>query len=181
MTAPPSPLHLYAYDACPYCRRVRQAFESMGLTYLSVPCARGAKGRAAVLRAGGKAQFPFFADTATETAFYESADIVDYVREHYGLEEPGRWHKAAAFLSGFGRSQRVAPPELQVPENTPVVFIQEAGDEFRRVRRLLEDLDLMHWVRTTGEGPSPTLELPGQTVHLVGFAAIEAHLTGPQP
>lgn len=181
MTAPPSTLQLYAYDGCPYCRRVRKAFESMGLTYLSVPCGRSAKGRTAVVRAGGKSQFPFFADTAQQTAFYESADIIDYVREHYGRTEPGRWHKAAAFLSGFGRSQRVAPPELDLPDETPIVFLKEDGDEFRRVRRLLEDRDVAHWVRTAGEESAPTLEIPARSVHAVGFADIEAALTSLKP
>lgn len=38
---------------------------------------------AALVEKGGKRQVPFLVDTDRDVALYESADIIDYIREHY--------------------------------------------------------------------------------------------------
>ena len=35
-----------------------------------------------LIEKGGKRQVPYLIDTETDTAMYESSDIIDYIREH---------------------------------------------------------------------------------------------------
>lgn len=38
---------------------------------------------AELIEKGGKRQVPYLVDTDRDVAMYESADIIDYIREHY--------------------------------------------------------------------------------------------------
>ncbi|TGL76537.1 glutathione S-transferase N-terminal domain-containing protein [Leptospira jelokensis] len=76
---------LYQYDSCPYCYRVRQAIEGLGLTegkdYLLVEASNGTPGREEVIRLGGISQVPFLVDG--ETKMYESLDIISYLKTKF--------------------------------------------------------------------------------------------------
>jgi glutathione S-transferase len=82
---PAQPLELYDFEACPYCRKVREALTVLDLTAVVYPCPKGGpRYRPAVRERGGKEQFPYLVDPNTGRAMYESSVIVRYLCETYG-------------------------------------------------------------------------------------------------
>lgn len=75
-------LKLYTFAYCPYCDRVREAFDDMGIEYEEIFAERGTSELEKVVEMGGKAQVPFLVDEENEVQMYESAKIIDYAREH---------------------------------------------------------------------------------------------------
>ena len=75
-------VELYVTSTCPFCIKVIQAAEAMGLAegqdYLIVEAGHGTPGRKKVVDTGGKPMVPFLKDG--ESWMYESADIIDYLR-----------------------------------------------------------------------------------------------------
>ena len=73
-------LQLYEFEACPYCRIVREALTELDLDAMIYPCPKGGtrfRPRAAVL--GGKTQFPLLVDPNSGVTMYESLDIIAYL------------------------------------------------------------------------------------------------------
>ena len=82
---PKQRLELYEFEACPYCRKVREALSALDLEAMIYPCPKeGPRFRPEVIRRGGKAQFPYLVDPNTKKALYESNDIVTYLFAEYG-------------------------------------------------------------------------------------------------
>src|ERR1700690_2376107 len=82
---PKKRLELYEFEACPYCRKVREALTALDLEAMIYPCPKnGPRFRVEVARRGGKAQFPYLVDPNTDSALYESDDIVTYLFDQYG-------------------------------------------------------------------------------------------------
>lgn len=81
---PEQPVELYEFEACPYCRKVREVLSEMDLEYISRPCARGSCTRSEVIARGGRRMFPYLVDSNTGTEMYESDDIVLYLGRVYG-------------------------------------------------------------------------------------------------
>lgn len=81
--APEKPLELYSFEASPYCRIVREALCSLELPYRLHNVARGSPGRAAFEARAGRIQVPYLVDPNTETALFESAEIVRYLESTY--------------------------------------------------------------------------------------------------
>ena len=78
-------LKLYEFEACPYCRLVREALTELDLDAMIYPSPHGGRRfRPKVAVLGGKQQFPFLADPNTGEALYESNDIIDYLYRRYG-------------------------------------------------------------------------------------------------
>src|SRR5262249_19180157 len=56
-------LQLYEFEACPYCRKVREALTVLDLEVMIYPCPKGSSRFRDVVRArGGREQFPYFVD-----------------------------------------------------------------------------------------------------------------------
>jgi glutathione S-transferase len=82
---PEKPLELYEFEACPFCRKVREALSILDLDAVVHPCPKGGpRFRPEVVRRGGKAQFPWLVDPNHDVAMYESDDIVRYLFVTYG-------------------------------------------------------------------------------------------------
>jgi glutathione S-transferase len=82
---PEKPVELYEFEACPYCRKVREALSLLDLDADVFPCPKnGPSFRREVERRGGKAQFPWLVDPNTGIEMYESDAIVRYLFERYG-------------------------------------------------------------------------------------------------
>jgi glutathione S-transferase len=78
-------LELWEFEACPYCRKVREALSMLDLEVMLYPCPKGGpRFRPAAAKRGGKAQFPFLVDPNTKRELYESDDIVTYLFDQYG-------------------------------------------------------------------------------------------------
>lgn len=74
-------LKLYTYQECPYCGRVRDAFEDMGVEYEEIDAMYGTPGSEELVSLGGKQQVPFLVDEEEDVQMYESMDIINYVKE----------------------------------------------------------------------------------------------------
>jgi glutathione S-transferase len=83
---PAKPLILYAYDASPYCKLVRETLNLLDLTFEYRPCpgARQGKFSREMLEKTGRQTVPFLIDPNTRTELFESTDIINYLVETYG-------------------------------------------------------------------------------------------------
>ena len=82
---PEKRLSLYGYEASPFCRIVRECLCTLEIPYLLHNIAKGSEKRARFVERSGQMMVPFLSDPNTETALFESADIVRYLEETYGL------------------------------------------------------------------------------------------------
>ncbi|XP_073123380.1 uncharacterized protein [Henckelia pumila] len=83
----PLRLQLFEFEACPFCRRVREAITELDLSVEIFPCPKGSmRHREMVRKLGGREQFPFLVDPNTGISMYESSDIVKYLFRQYGGE-----------------------------------------------------------------------------------------------
>ena len=78
-------LILYAFEACPFCRYVRETLTELDLDYIHKSAPKGASPKREELRArAGKVQFPYLIDPNTGTEMFESDAIVAYLEATYG-------------------------------------------------------------------------------------------------
>lgn len=75
-------LTLYWRPTCPFCRKVLDTAEELGLTLQKKDIADPAVAAELVER-GGKRQVPYLVDTARGVELYESMDIDAYLRAQY--------------------------------------------------------------------------------------------------
>ncbi len=104
---PKQPLHLYGFEASPFCRLVREKLSELEVGYINHNVAReriqdiGAfgfhltKGEYQPIKGGkrdhlmneeikGELLFPYLVDPNTDAQMYESKDIIDYLEYNYG-------------------------------------------------------------------------------------------------
>lgn len=155
---PPLLFELYEFEACPYCRIVREALTELDLDALIKPCPKGGtRFREELLARGGKEQFPFIVDPATGVSMYESADIITYLYETYGGGTvPMRWRAAGlqqfgSALAGIWRpgAGRRARPSI-APAQPLELYSFEASPYARLVRERLCELELPYVLRSVG-------------------------------
>jgi glutathione S-transferase len=155
-------LELYDFEACPYCRKVREVLCELDLDYLAHPVARGSPRRAALVRLGGKMQAPYLIDPNTGTRLYESEDIIAYLNRTYGDGARAGWLlpvpavldnldsmlASAVRLGRGGRCRHPAEGGLR-----PLVLYNMEGSPYcRKVREVLCELDVEHVVRNLPKG-----------------------------
>ena len=106
---PEKPLVLYDIEACPYCRRVREALTALHLDVEIRPCPKGGhKFRSEAEALGGKQQFPLLVDENTGTVLYESADIVAYLFETYAGQPVPKYYRSKVLQPVLGSLASVA-------------------------------------------------------------------------
>jgi len=151
-------LKLYEFEACPYCRLVREALTELDLDALIYPTPHGGtRFRPKVAAMGGMQQFPFLVDPNTGESMYESADIIDYLYRRYGgRPAPSRLLRpldlATSALAGLprtGAGARARPSKA--PKRPLELFSFESSPYSRRVRELLCELELPYVLRSTGK------------------------------
>ncbi|WP_227679879.1 glutathione S-transferase N-terminal domain-containing protein [Psychrobacter frigidicola] len=104
---PDEPLHLYGFEASPFCRLVREKLSTLEVGYINHNVAReqiedigvfgkrlnlgeyepikgGKRERIMNEEMNGKLQFPYLIDPNTDTEMFESQDIIDYLVKTYG-------------------------------------------------------------------------------------------------
>ena len=153
--APPvrRPPVLYEFEACPYCRFVREAVTALDLVVDVKPCGKGSRHRAEALKLGGKEQFPLLVDG--DVVLYESADIIDYLAKQRGATlEPPKNIAASAAATAFraGRGSSVSAGALARPPRKLLELYSYEGNQFcRLVREVLCELDLPYRVYSAGK------------------------------
>jgi glutathione S-transferase len=155
---PPLLFELYEFEACPYCRIVREALTELDLDAMIRPCPKGgSRYRHIVVEKGGKLQFPYLVDPNTGESMYESADIVRYLFETYGDGRvPLRWQAPAlqqfgSALAGMWRyaAGRTARPSVAPAQ--PLELYSFEGSPFARlVRERLCELEIPYILRSMG-------------------------------
>jgi len=166
---PEQPIEIYEFEACPYCRKVREALTALDLNALFNPCPKGGTVfRPAVEAKGGKQQFPYMVDPNTGTEMYESDDIIDYLFETYGNgQKPsalsrGRMAFPTAMLaSAFRPSGGVKVRKNKRPEEPLQLWSFEANPFARLVRENLCELELPFILHSSGRGDRREFLPPG--------------------
>jgi glutathione S-transferase len=150
-------LELYEFEGCPHCRLVREVLTELDLDAQIYPCPKGGtRYRDIVIERGGKAQFPYLVDPNTDTALYESAEIIRYLFDTYGNGTPLHWKLielqrfgstlAAIPRMGMGVRARAA----KKPAKSLELYSFESSPFARPVRDLLCELELPYILRSVG-------------------------------
>lgn len=168
LTQPGQLLELYEFEACPYCRLVREVLTELDLDALIYPCPKGgARFRPVVKKQGGKTQFPFLVDPNTGQQMYESADMVDYLYRNYGGRRPPRnlLGRIPAVAAAFTASALRGPRGLRVrpsrePEKPLELYSFESSPYSRLVRERLCELEIPYVLRNFGKAIGPDLGPP---------------------
>ncbi len=167
---PEKPLELYEFEACPYCRKVREVLSEMDLSYVSHPCGRGSNQRQTVIALGGKTLFPFLVDPNTGRSMYESEDIITYLMETYGRGRSGwsrgvsGFHTATAKVGSAarplrGRVTREGARDRKQPPKRLELFNFEASPYCRKAREALCELNLEYACHNVAKGGRRRQEL----------------------
>jgi glutathione S-transferase len=170
---PPRPeqaLELYEFEACPFCRKVREAMTELDLAYVNRTCAKGsANKRGELEQRGGKQQFPYLVDPNTGTELYESEDIITYLAETYGSGRSALGKIVAPANTGFAMAASVVRPkggrvragleQREQPEQLLTLYNMEASPYCRKVRETLNELNLDYRVENVGKLSARRTEL----------------------
>ncbi len=164
-------LQLYEFEACPFCRKVREALSTLDLDVIVLPCPKnGPRYRVEAEVRGGKPQFPYLVDPNTGDERYESDDIVEYLFERYGSSRPppllrrGLLNDATTFAAnlwrpGLGAFYRAATPPAELLE----LFGYEGSAACRLVRERLCSLELPYTLRNVARGSAKREDLAARS------------------
>jgi glutathione S-transferase len=162
---PERPVVLYEFEACPYCRKVREALSALDLEADVRPCPKGGtRFRPDVRKAGGKEQFPYLVDPNSGKELYESSDIVRYLFEAYGSGSVpwqyagGPLFDATSTLASAFRLGTGVRARASVAPTTPLeLWSFEASPFCRLAREELCSLELPYRLHNVAKG-SPSRE-----------------------
>lgn len=157
---PAKPLDLYEFEACPFCRKVREALSILDLEVVVHPCPQGGtRFRPYVTGHGGKTQFPFLVDPNTRAEMYESDEIIRYLFRTYGdghvpfslstpvVTDVTSMLASAARISA-GRHARPSRP----PEQPLELWSFEASPFCRLARERLCELEIPYLLHNVAKG-----------------------------
>jgi glutathione S-transferase len=157
-TRPAKQLELYDIEACPYCRKVREALTMLDLDVLIRPAPHGGtRFRPEAIARGGKRQFPLLWDPNADALIYESDDIVAHLYATYGTGRPPLGLRlgpignatsgvASALRIGGGRNVQAARAPAQPLE----LWSFELSPYSRRVREEMCELELPYVLHNVG-------------------------------
>lgn len=163
---PEKPIELYEFEACPYCRLVREALTELDLDAMIYPCPGGGKRfRPKVKEMGGKTLFPYMVDPNTGTAMYESEDIIEYLYRTYRSKPPRRAPRvlrvATSGLASLSRGLRGARASPSRAAGQPLeLYSFESSPYSRLVRETLCELEIPYLLRSFGKALRPDLGPP---------------------
>ncbi|CAA7033987.1 unnamed protein product [Microthlaspi erraticum] len=80
---PPKPLVFWAYEGSPFCKLVREVLVELELPHIQRSCARGSPKRQELLNKAGHFQVPYLEDPNTGVEMFESAEIIEYLKQTY--------------------------------------------------------------------------------------------------
>ncbi|KDO43148.1 hypothetical protein CISIN_1g019273mg [Citrus sinensis] len=146
----PTRLQLFEFEACPFCRRVREAITELDLS---------------VELSGCMNRFPFLIDPNTGVSMYESGDIVNYLFQQYGKgRSPSTGLLESTLITGWmptifraGRGMTLWEKARPDPPSKKLeLFSYENNPYARIVREALCELELPYILQNVGDGSSRT-------------------------
>ncbi|MCX4246928.1 glutathione S-transferase N-terminal domain-containing protein [Paraliomyxa miuraensis] len=155
---PERPIEIYEFEACPFCRKVREALTMLDLRATIYPCPKGGPTYRPQVTAKGRTQFPYMVDPNTGEEMFESADIIEYLYRHYGNRSAPWWLRSdvsvplgsvASVVRGV-RGMRYRP--ARAPEQPLLLYSFEASPFCRIVREALCELELPYQLVNVGKG-----------------------------
>lgn len=160
---PARALELYEFEACPFCRKVREVMCELDLEYVCHPCARGSAHRERTPSwERGRKSYPHLIDPNTGASMRESEDIADYLYSTYGPGRPAldralAWANTlssavASTLRPRGRAVRAPLARRTQPPRRLVLYQFEACPYCRKVRETLAALNLEHVSKSAARG-----------------------------
>ena len=157
---PERPVELYEFEACPFCRKVREALSILDLEAIVYPCPKGGPTyRPHVREQGGRELFPYLVDPNTGKSMYESSDIVAYLFTEYGDGRvpltlgAGVLTDASSIVSGlwrFGAGSRYR--RARQPAQRLELYSFEASPFCRIAREALSSLELPYHLYNVAAG-----------------------------
>ena len=79
-------LTLYFKPTCPFCQRVLNEAKEMGVEFNLKDISSDEAIANELIEKGGKRQVPYLVDEERGEAMYESADIIEYLKDNYVKE-----------------------------------------------------------------------------------------------
>lgn len=143
-------LELYEFEACPFCRKVREMLSVLDLDAKVFPCPRGGtRFRPKVKEVTGRSMFPYLVDPNTGTSLHESDDINRYLAKTYGdgtVPLPLRLGPltmlSSGLASGFRASKGRAVRPSRAPEQPLELYSFEISPYSRIAREALCELEI---------------------------------------
>lgn len=162
---PEKMLELYEFEACPFCRKVREALSFLDLEAVIYPCPKnGPTFRPKVMEQGGKMLFPYLEDPNTGEKMYESDDIIRYLFSRYGkgrapfLYAGGLVNTVPGFLGiPLRGSLGLKYISSKKPDQLLELYSFEASPYCRIVREVLCNLEIPYMLHNVAKG-SPSRE-----------------------
>ncbi len=155
---PARTLILYEFEACPFCRNVREALTALDLEVEIRPCPKGGnRFRDELKQKTGRTQFPYFEDPNTGAAMFESNDIIAYLYQHYGSGRvpPLRWSAPATVLSaplaGLLRPASATAIKSRAPALPLELYSFEISPYCRIAREALCRLEIPYRLHNVGK------------------------------
>ena len=153
-------LELYEFEACPFCRKVREALSFLDLDAIIYPCPVGGPTfRTKIEIDTGKAQFPYLRDPNTGLGMHESNDIISYLFDHYGQGKPPALYSggpANMITLGMVSSLRALKGLRYIPARKPDKMLElfgfEASPYCRIVKEVLCSLELPYILHNVAKG-----------------------------
>lgn len=157
---PEKRLELYEFEACPFCRKVREMLSVLDLDATIYPCPRGGtRFRPRVKELGGRAMFPYLVDPNTGTALYESDDINRYLAKTYGdgtVPLALSLGPLTMLSSALGSALRAGRGRAARPSREPALPLElysfEVSTYCRLVREALCELEIPYVLHNVAKG-----------------------------
>ena len=158
-------LELYDFEACPYCRKAREALTELDLEARILPCPKGGRRfRKALQARGGKTLFPYLVDPNADVEMYESDDIIRHLFGRYGRGRVplhlrmGPLTTLSSSLASVVRATRgVRVRPSREPDEPLELWSFEASPYCRLAREALSELELPYILHNVGKR-SPSRE-----------------------
>jgi len=146
------PILIYEFEACPFCRKVREAVSILSLEVEYRPCPRNGSIRREIKeKYGDGATFPFMVDPSTGVELFESDDIIMYLFKYYGIGNVPLLLGGdlfTTFTSGLGllpRFSRGSERKFSNPPKLPLILWASESSPFcKLVREELCELEIIH-------------------------------------
>lgn len=166
-TQPDQLLELYEFEACPFCRIVRETLTELDIDVLIRPCPKGGtRFRPQAEALGGKAQFPLLSDPNTDEVLYESAAIVAHLRHHYG-RRTAKTHMGGSLAFGgsvaasaLRRMRGLRCAASTAPDQPLELYSFESSPYSRLVRETLCELEIPYILRNMGKARTEDMGPP---------------------